>query len=101
MPSLTSFMMESGGSEWGLSILRVGVGRDAAEGFFLDGLIYSMGVGGEARLESWALPHPRTPIDAIFNDFMRAGDVLRDGGGAWAGCGDGGGGGAAVVAAGA
>lgn len=52
MPSLTSFMVESGGSEWGLSILRVGVGRDAAEGFFLDGLIYSMGVGWEAGLES-------------------------------------------------
>lgn len=34
MPSLTSFMMESGGSEWGLSILRVGVGRDAAGRFF-------------------------------------------------------------------
>lgn len=34
MPSLTSFMVESGGSEWGLSILRVGVGRDAAGRFF-------------------------------------------------------------------
>ena len=54
MPSLTSFMMESGGSEWGLSILRVGwVGAAMRRRvFFLDGLIYSMGVGGEAGLES-------------------------------------------------
>ena len=44
--------MESGGSEWGLSILRVGWVVMRRRVFFLDGLIYSMGVGGEAGLES-------------------------------------------------
>jgi hypothetical protein len=61
MPSLTSFMVESGGSEWGLSILRVGVGRDAAGRFFSGGFDLFDGRGGAGRARVLGPPASENP----------------------------------------